>query len=75
MFCCKFAAYFQNTFLEEYLWRAASERSSSLSQTAASVTFQERQYYIFVASQLILVSFKLFQKLDQRNRYNNLFRS
>ena len=27
MFSCKFAAYFQNTFFYEHLWRAASEHN------------------------------------------------
>ena len=28
VFSCKFAAYFQNTFLKEHIWRAASEYRS-----------------------------------------------
>ena len=30
VFCCKFAAYFQNNFFKEHIWRTASEIQTSL---------------------------------------------
>ena len=38
VFSCKFAAYFQNIFSQEHLWRAASGKSSKISVSKISVS-------------------------------------
>ena len=51
VFYCKFAAYFQNTFLKEHLQRAASNISSA--QKAQKVKYTKRQPRLLTLSHLM----------------------